>query len=447
MTVTMLKILGCGLRAAVLVVAVAGLLGGTPTAQAADWPQWRGPNRDGSSTETGWRSQWPEGGPKVLWKARVGAGHSSVVVVGERAYAAGRSWKVDAKGGPVKGENGKNVGSETVWCFDANTGKVVWQHAADCQNLGCNDWGTNSTPAVFDGLVYAYGAPGVVTCLDGATGREVWARDLARDYAAKLNIYGCYAGSPLVVDEGVIVECGGEQPLLAALDRKTGREVWKYGKATEIGGASSPVPYRVGNRTGIVHLARGQAVGLAAGDGKELWHYPWPVCALMTPLVHGDRVYVSGVQEGVRLGTVLELGQNPPKPVWSSKETISYFQSSVLVDGHLFGTHAPGYEATKTRLRCVAFDTGKVTWEHPEKGLGHATLIAADHKLIILSQEGVLMVAEASPHGFKKLASAKVLDHTCYNCECYTCPTLSHGRIYCRSGGGELVCLDVRTGQ
>ncbi|MGA2621975.1 MAG: PQQ-binding-like beta-propeller repeat protein [Thermoguttaceae bacterium] len=417
-------------------------------AAAADWPQWRGPNRDGSSTETGWRSQWPEGGPKVLWKAKVGAGHSSVVAVGERAYAVGRSWRVDAKGLPVKGANDRNVGSETVWCFDANTGKVLWQHAADCQNLGCNDWGTNSTPAVFDGLIYAYGAPGKVACLDGATGRQVWARDLARDYAAKLNIYGCYAGSPLVVEEGVIVECGGEQPLLAALDRKTGREVWKYGKATEIGGASSPVPYRAGNRAGIVHLARGQAVGLAAGDGKQLWRYPWSVCALMTPLVHGDRVYVSGVGEGdARLGTVLELGQNPPKPVWSSKEMISYFQSSVLVDGHLFGIHAPGYQATKTRLRCVAFDTGKVMWEHTEKGLGHATLITADHKLIIQSQQGVLIVAEASPQGFKKLASAKVLDHTCYNCECYTCPTLSHGRIYCRSGGGELVCLDVRTGQ
>ena len=159
MIVTIRKILTRWLRAAVLVVAVADLLAGTPTAQAADWPQWRGPNRDGSSTETGWRSQWPEGGPKVLWKAKVGAGHSSVVVVGERAYAVGRSWKVDAKGLSVKGENGRNVGSETVWCFDANTGKVVWQHATDCQNLGCNDWGTNSTPAVFDGLATPTACP------------------------------------------------------------------------------------------------------------------------------------------------------------------------------------------------------------------------------------------------------------------------------------------------
>jgi hypothetical protein len=95
MTVMMRKILGCGLRAAVLVVAVADLLGGTPTARSADWPQWRGPNRDGSSTETGWRSHWPEGGPKVLWKAKVGGGHSSIVAVGGRAYAVGRSWKVD----------------------------------------------------------------------------------------------------------------------------------------------------------------------------------------------------------------------------------------------------------------------------------------------------------------------------------------------------------------
>ena len=151
MTVMMLKILGCGLRAAVLVVAVAELLDALPTACAADWPQWRGPNRDGSSTETGWRSQWPEGGPKVLWKAKVGAGHSSVIAVGERAYAVGRSWKVDAKGLPVKGENGKNVGSETV--ISQNPPKPVWSSKEMISYF--------QSSVLVDGHRFGYACPGL----------------------------------------------------------------------------------------------------------------------------------------------------------------------------------------------------------------------------------------------------------------------------------------------
>jgi len=212
------------------------------------------------------------------------------------------------------------------------------------------------------------------------------------------------------------------------------------------GGASSPVAYKAGDRLGVVQFTREAAVGLDLSDGKQLWRYPWcvDVYSTITPVIHGDTVYLAGTGAGGG-GVVIRLTPDQPKVLWKSKDAMTNcFQTSVLVDGYLYGTHAPNHDSGRATLRCVSFDTGEVKWDQQEKGFGHASLISADGKLIVLGQQGQLMVVEASPKSFKKLVSAKVVDHTGYECQVYACPVLSGGKIYCRNGGGDLVCLDLR---
>ncbi len=168
---------------------------------------------------------------------------------------------------------------------------------------------------------------------------------------------------------------------------------------------------------------------------------PWKkqkegVSPCTTPIVNGDKVFLSGSGND-RMDVLLQMTGDKPKVVWQNEEMANYFQSSVLVDGYLYGTHSLDHTSKSASLRCVRFDTGEVKWK--KKGLGHAPLMAADGKLIIMEEQGNLIVAEASPKEFKELARAKVLDG-----QCWTCPVLCGGRLYCRNTGGDLVCLDVK---
>ncbi|MGA2619961.1 MAG: PQQ-binding-like beta-propeller repeat protein [Thermoguttaceae bacterium] len=168
----------------------------------ADWPQWRGPNRDGVSAEKGWTARWPEKGPPVLWKAKVNTGHSSVAVVGARVYTMG--FLMDKKGPDGKynkDEDGRRLGTDIVWCLNAGTGDVAWQHSY--QSAGDE---TYSTPTVHEGRVYTLGRFGQLFCLDAATGRVVWSKNLVKDFGGERPYYG-YACSPLVAGDLLVVEC------------------------------------------------------------------------------------------------------------------------------------------------------------------------------------------------------------------------------------------------
>ena len=282
------KILAWWLRAAVLVV-VADLRGGLPTACAADWPQWRGPNRDGISVEKGWTSQWPEKGPKVVWKAKVHTGMSCFAIVGNRLYTMGFLMDKPGPGGKCKrDEEGRAMGRDFVWCLDAETGKVIWKHSYPAFG---NE--TYSTPTVHDGRVYTLGRFGPLLCFDAATGGVTWGKNLVTDFGAKQPYYG-YACSPLVVGDILVVECGGKDVLVLGLDAKTGRLRWKCGKGPA--GFSSPVTYQFGGKTGVVVLTPSVAMGVNPANGEPLWQIPWNMesSACATPIVSGDRIFLSG---------------------------------------------------------------------------------------------------------------------------------------------------------
>ena len=402
--------------------------------QPGDWPQWRGPNRDGVSTETGWSTQWPAPGPKVLWKAKVGVGHSCVSVVGDRLYTMGFWFDLGPDGRPVKVAHGPRPGNDAVWCLDAATGQVVWKHAYPSTG---DD--TFCTPTVYRGRVYTLGRLGQIYCLDAATGAVVWNKDLKSDFAADKPYYG-YACCPLAVDDLLVLECGGgaDVPLVLGLNNQTGAVVWKCssGKA----GYSSPIPCTVHGKQCVILLSSALVHGIDLHTGQELWTYPWKqghggVSECTTPIVQGDKLFLSG-SGNAHLSVLLQLTEGQPKELWNHPTMANYFQSSVAVNGFLYGTHTQDHVAKTATFRCVSFDAGEVKWE--QGGFGHAPVAAADGKLIILSDKGDLIIADASPAGFKELARAKPLSG-----ECWAAPVLSHGRIYCRNHGGELVCLDV----
>jgi outer membrane protein assembly factor BamB len=350
-----------GLRATQSTVLVLATLAASCLARAEDapdWPQWRGPNRDAVSAEKGWLAQWPEKGPKVLWKANVGRGFSSVAVVGDRVYTMGA---VREKASPAPKSDEKPSFTTYVWALDASTGGVVWKYGYPSTSTQ-----TYSTPTVHGGLVYAMGMHGELHCLNAHTGRPLWSKSLLKDFDGKRPNYGGYSCSPLVVQELVIVECGGERASLLALDRKSGRQVWSHGRGEA--GLSSPVAYELDGKAGVIQLTPAGVEGVSAADGKLLWQYPWrnSWTAYPTPIVMKDKVFLSGARnKRERSGVLLQLTNGQPKELWKSQNMTNCVQSCVILDSYIYGTHTLGFDSKSASLRCVSLENAELKYGIP----------------------------------------------------------------------------------
>jgi outer membrane protein assembly factor BamB len=384
------------------------------TAAAEDWPCWRGPQRNGISQEKGWLDQWPKDGPPVAWKGAVGVGFSSVAVSQGRLYTMGHK-----------------EGKDTVSCLDAVSGKPVWSHSYEAALGDLNfEGGPAATPTVHDGAVYTLSRWGDLFCFDAVKGQVRWSRNLAKEDNARAPTWG-FSGSPLVHDKLLLLNVGKTG---MALEKDTGKLVWT--SADEEAGYSTPIPFQRGKEWfALVSSGAGfSAVNVATG--KALWEYRWLTrygVNSADPILTGDQVFISsGYNKGCAL---LKMGDGEPKEVWKNKSMRNQFNSSVLLDGFLYGID--GDTTTTTAFRCVDLKTGEVRWS--KDGIGSGSVTAADGKLIVLSDEGELLVGPASSKGFTPTARAKVLDG-----KCWTVPVLANGRIYCRNAAGDLVCLDVR---
>lgn len=385
-----------------------------PVAPAADWPQWRGPQRTGVSPEKGWRETWPAHGPATAWKAQVGLGFSSVVIAQGRAFTLGHA-----------------EGQDTVWCLDAATGKVVWKHSYPAE-LGDKfyEGGTTGTPTVHGDHVFTLSRWGDVFCFEAANGRILWSKNVQKETGAPIPDWG-FTGAPLVHENLVVLNVGDAG---LALDPATGKVVWK--SANQPAGYSTPLPVQrdgqwlalIGNGTSYV------AVRLH--DGREAWRVRWVTeygVNASDPIVEGDRMFLStGYGKGAGL---FQLGAGEPAALWKSRKLRTQLNAAVLFQGHLYGTD--GDTTQKAALKCLDFATGEEKWTQP--GFGSGGVIIADGRLIALGGTGELSVAPATPAGFKPTARAQVLGG-----KCWTAPVLAHGFIYCRNGRGEVVSVDVR---
>lgn len=378
---------------------------------AADWPNWRGPAHNGISTEKDWRSQWPADGPPVLWKTSVGIGFASFSVADGRVYTTGFAKEQD-----------------TLFCFDATTGKPLWKHSYPSE-LGDKSYegGTSATPTVAGGKVYHLSRWGDAMCLDAVNGKVVWSKNIAEETGAPVPDWG-FAGSPLVLGDIVFLSIGEHGTAVAKSD---GSVRWK--SPAKPAGYSTPLPVR----TGAALFSSGKAYfSVDTATGRMLWEYPWTTrfgVNAADPVVGGDHVFVSS---GYNKGCVLlKMDASSVSKVWESKVMRTQFNSCVLVDGHLYGPD--GNNGDNGALKCIEFKTGKVNWEH--KGFGVGGVTVADGKLIALSAQGELFAAPVSAEKFAPLSRAQVLGG-----KCWTTPVLANGRIYCRNATGDVVCLDVR---
>jgi outer membrane protein assembly factor BamB len=421
-----------------LMLAVAALAAGA--GQADDWPQWRGPNRDGVSKETGWLTTWPAEGPKRLWQAEVGTGYGTVSVSKGRLYVLGNTDNTD-----------------TVYCLDAATGASVWKHSYPClaKDERAGYHGPRATPTVDGDRVYTVSRHGHLFCLDAASGSVKWSKDMVNDLGGSEPVDGDdkgwgYACSPLVEGKWLIVEAGGKgtsapEPASAApgasvvaLDKQTGKVVWKVGN--DRAGYSSPVAFDLKGRRCLAVFTAGGPVVRLVKDGSELWRRDWKTAYEVnaaTPIVNEGKLFISsGYNRGCAL---FDLNASPPAPVWQSKAMRNHCNSCVLWQGHLYGFD-------ESQLKCLEWATGQVKWGENKYRKG--SVLVADGKLILYSEDGKLGIAEATPAGYKELAFTQAIKvRSSYPGKAerptWAVPVLANGRIYCRSQD-DLVCLDLR---
>jgi len=390
-----------------LVLSVSGI-------EAEDWYRFRGPDLNGISTETGWQTHWPQEGPKRLWKTSVGTGFSSITVSHGRAYTMGND----------------GVKTDTVFCFDAATGAVIWKHSYPCVlDPNLYEGGPSATPTVDGDRVYSLSKKGDLFCLDAAKGTVIWNVNVNTDLGDAIPTWG-FAGSPLVEGDLLILNAGSKG---TALDKKTGKIVWDSPKGPS--GYATPVPFDSHGEHYVAIMGASTLEAVTPGSGKSAWRFPWKTdwdINAATPVIADDKVFISsGYNHG---GALLDIGGGKPALVWENKLFRNHITTSVLWKGYLYGVD--DISSSKYQLECVDWKTGETKWAQPSFGKG--TLMIADGKIIGLSDKGVLMIIEPTPAGSRPMASAQVLGG-----KCWTAPVLSNGRIYCRNARGDLVCLDV----
>jgi outer membrane protein assembly factor BamB len=333
----------------------------TPIAAAADWPQWRGPNRDGVSKETGLLKEWPKDGPPLRWKATdIGTGYSTPAVVGGRVYLQ------------------TTVGNEEfALALNEADGKEVWKTGIGKvrPNVGPPYPGTRSTPTVDGDHLYCLASDGQLACLDTA-GKTKWTKNLMTDFAGKV---GNWAYSESVLVDGDLVVCtpGGKKAALLAVNKKTGEPVWMTERdEEEIADYASIMPVETERGKEYVQFFRGGVIGVDAKTGKFLWRYKATIdmgANILTPVVRGNKVFTSGSRAG---GGLIELVATTDgveaKEVYFEKKIAPSIGGAVLVDGHL-------YAASGRSLVCAEFATGKIKWT--DDSVGAASLCAADGML------------------------------------------------------------------
>ncbi|MFC1793029.1 PQQ-binding-like beta-propeller repeat protein [Planctomycetota bacterium] len=383
------------------------------TAHAADWPNYRGPNYDGISTETDWSASWPESGPKVLWKASLGIGFASMSVSNGKVYAMGNIDDTDY-----------------LYCFDAATGKEIWKKSYPCPLYSkMHEGGPCATPTVEGDAVYILSKDGDAIRYKAATGDVVWHKKLNKDLGLKHPTWH-FSSSPLLAGDLVIYNAGTYG---IALNKTDGSTVWQNGKSAS--GYTTGVPYTIGGQKAVVMAVCKELVSLNPVTGKVMWKLPWKTSYDINAadaIVSGDTIFISsGYKKGCAL---VKINGSDVTKVWQNKNMQNMINCSVLWEGHIYGFD--GQVGGGGKLTCLDLATGEKKWS--QGGMGTGSLMLADGKLIILGEKGKLVIAEASTEGFNELASAEILTG-----KCWTVPVLANGRIYARNAAGQLVCVDV----
>lgn len=380
-------------------------------AAASDWPNYRGPDYNGFTKETDWKSNWGDTGPKVLWKKSLGMGFSSMVVVDGRVYAMGN----------------RNKDEDVVYCLDAATGNEIWTHSYPCPlEPKYYEGGTLSTPTVDGDRVYTLSKMGSLFCLNTANGKVIWHKELNKDMGYELPMWH-FSSSALVVGDMIVLNIGDAG---LALNKHTGSVVWSNGK--EKCGYATPVPFEINGQRGLAIFGKNSIIAVSPKDGKKLWEYPWVTkhdVNAADPIIFGNYVFItSGYNRGC---TLLEIDDGKATKVWESRVMRTQINCCVRYGGFLYGFD-------ESTFKCINLMDGTEKWT--ERSLGKGSLMmSADGRMIIMSDKGELVIARANPQQFKPLARAQVLPKK----KSWTTPVLANGKIYARNAFGDMVCVEV----
>ncbi|MBN1866038.1 PQQ-like beta-propeller repeat protein [Candidatus Sumerlaeota bacterium] len=382
-----------------------------------DWSQWRGPNRDGISQESGLLASWPPGGPQEVWRVDLGEGYSCMSVSEGRVFTMFQ-----------------RDGSQWLIALDEKTGDRLWRIRMGPAYDNKNGSGPRSTPTVEGTRVYAFDALGDLVCADTATGKEIWRCQTLTEFGAK-NLAWAVSMSPLVDGEKLLANVGESNgSSIVAFDKNNGKVIWKA--LDDMAGYSSPMEHKMGDKREIVFFAGTGALGLNPENGELLWRFPWKTSYDVhsaTPILQDDLVFISSAYDVGCALLRIDLDAAPDarvKEVWRSRVMRSHFGTPILVDGYLYGFD-------NGTFRCVEFMTGESKWEL--KGFQKGSLVIAGGMSCVLGERGRLALAKLTPEACEIVSEVEGL----VGPKCWTMPVVANGRLYIRDES-KLLCLDVK---
>lgn len=411
----------------VIVSLAAGLLIGLQPDGRPDWTQYRGSNQDGTSREN-LRLDWASQPPRVLWKVPISDGLSSITVQDGRLFTMGERLV-----------SGSSI--EHCLALEADTGRVLWAKPvgrASYPNGGVgSDDGPRSTPAVEGGRVFAFGAYMNLVCFDAATGQELWRRELASEFESEV-IDWQNAASPLVANGLVFVNSNGRDgEHLLAFRQSDGALAWRTGSDGMT--HASPVRGTLRGVDQVIFYAQSGLVSVVPDSGRVLWRYPVSyngTSAAASPVIAGDTVYVSRAYPRNAGTVVVRVEGNSDAltvgKIWERANTLmNHWATPIFYEGDYYGIYGQG----SLTLRCINGQDGSTRWSVPGFGYGSVTLV--QDKLLVLGDDGALVVVETNPEAYTELARFQAVEGRCWNN-----PAVSGGRIYVRSTR-QIAALDV----
>ena len=382
------------------------LTSGVAGMAADDWPQWRGPRRDGVSKEAGLLKNWPANGPRLAWRiSGTGEGYSSFAVAGGRLFTLGA-----------------RQNTEYVFAFDAASGKKLWEVANGRRFNNDRGDGPRSTPTIEGDRVYVFGSSGDLTVLDAASGKVFWTQNLLQKYGGS-NINWGLSESPLVLSDRIIVTPGGRGASIVALRKTDGSLIWK--SQSDEPGYSSALLHPIGTIQQAVIFTAERALGVDVNDGRVLWSYNRVAnrtANIATPIARGNHVFLSSdYGTGAGLLALTPSGNGiKASEVYFTNEMRNHHASSVLVGDYLYGF-------SSSILTAMHFETGKVAWR--DRSVGKGSLVFADDRLYLFSENGIVGLAEANPQKYVEQGRFQLRTG---NLPTWSHPVVSGGKLFIR---------------
>jgi len=372
-----------------------GLIIGNNIASAQDWPQWRGPNRDGAANGFIPPKAWPEK-LKPVWKISVGIGHASPLVVAGKIY-----------------QHARQDDNETVLCLDLSTGKILWQQsypAPYSMNMAAfgHGKGPKATPAFYNGKLYTFGISGILSCFEAATGSLKWRKEFSKQFKETSPAFGVSA-SPIIDNGLCIVNVGGSnQGALTAFDAETGNVKWSW--QGDGPGHASPIVADLAGTRQVITQTQNFCIGVAAATGQLLWKIPLTTDYdqnIVTPIISQGLIIFSGLDKGTFAIKVSKSGTNwTTEQVWHNKELSMYMNSPVLSGNLLFGMS----DRRSGQYFCLDAKTGVTLWTSEGRQGDNAAIINAGDFLFLLNDEANLIVAKASAKAYEPVAKYTVAE-------------------------------------